>query len=289
MTTRTDFEIETAYCNILLDRRAMETVEIVAERGMSICRLDREQYLEEVIKPMILKGEIDDGTRTPFDDRKLRYDKSWLHRRDSSELLVGFGVTHYKAFLDDIKRSDEENLRNQELGKKDFGDRWAYFARAPGVAVLPINRDGTIFIGERANVEYGGFLNAVAGHLSYRDDIAEVDLYADVFRELEEEFGIQRNEVSNIRQVGVYSHPVKGDLDFTFLVDVDKPEEYFASGKWKESVGKREHKDLVRLATMGEIQELLGTGRVPGSDRKLQVMYSTRGALQSVYANEIRN
>jgi len=59
--------------------------------------------------------------------------------------------------------------------------------------------------------------------------------------------------------------------------------------KWKESVKAREHKDLVRLATMDEIQELLGTGKVPGSDRKLQVMYSTRGALQSVYANEIRN
>ncbi len=253
---------------------------------------DRDWYLANVIAPMIERGEIDNKTRTPFDDRKLRYDSSEFFNAPTygeDDLVVRFGITHFPAFQADINRSNEENLKLQERGLQDFGDKWAYFARAPGVAVLPINKGGTIFVGERANEEYGGFLNAVAGHLTYKDKVKQVDISGEALRELQEEFGIQPGEVSNLRFVGLYSHPIKGDLDFTFLADVAKPEQYFVSGEWKKSVKEREHKDLVRLATMAEIHELLETGKVSGADKTLQVMYSTRGALMSVYANEIKN
>lgn len=314
MTERNDFEVESAPAVIKLpfnhpyiktielqrmSRNVPDRTGIYAKEGLCAANLDnkdqprdREWCLANVIAPMIERGEIDNKTKTPFDDRKLRYDGSQLFYAPNNcegDLVVKFGVTHFPAFQADLNRSDEDNLKLQERGVQDFRDKWAYFSRAPGVAVLPINKDRTIFIGERANKEYGGFLNAVAGHLTYKDDVKQVDVPGEALRELQEEFGIQLGEVSNLRFVGLYSHPIKGDLDFTFLADVAKPEQYFASGEWKESVKEREHKDLVRLATMGEIHELLETGKVPGSDRTLQVMYSTRGALRSVYANEIRN
>ena len=309
MPSRNDFQIETAYVlyqkrKVELNRDTSSNTNLLPFKGL--CAADpngnadflklrhREWYLEKVIKPMIERGELDDGKKTPFDDRKLRYDGSSLYKNADlesvkDELLVSFGITHYQAFLADLNRSDEENLQLQERGRKELGERWAYFARAPGVAVLPINQDGTIFIGERTNKERNGCLNAVAGHLTYKDKVQEIDIPGETIRELEEELGIQPAEVSNLRFVGLYSHPIKGDLDFTFLADVAKPEQYFASGEWKKSVKEREHKDLVRLATMAEIQELLETGRVPGSDRTLEVIYSTRGALMSVYPEEIRN
>ncbi len=290
---------------IVLNRKAVEDSEIITGDGLcavdpnekpDIRRFHKKWYLEHIINPMIRRGELNDGTKTPFDDRKLRYDGSWLAEKidflqgqNTKNLNIYFGITHYKAFLADVNRSDEDNLKLQERGMQEFGDRYAFFSRAPGIAVLPINQDGTIFIGERANAEYGGFLNAVAGHLTYKNDVKQIDIPAEALRELKEEFGIQHDEVSNLRFVGLYSHPINGDLDFTFLADVAKPEQYFASGEWKKSVKEREHKDLVRLATMDEIQELLDTGKVPGSDRTLPVMYSTRGALMCVYANEIRN
>ena len=309
MTPRNDFQVEKARCDKALDRTAVEKADIIPGKGS--CAADpkgtpdipqlrrREWYLEKIIKSLLERGEIDDGTKTPFDDRKLRYDGSWLNENIdferiqfptfSTELIVNFGITHYKAFLADVNRSDEENLKLQERGLKEYNDRYAFFARAPGVAVLPINQDGTIFIGERANPEFGGFLNAVAGHLTYKDNTAKIDVIRDVYKELKEELGIEARDVFNLRFVGLYSHPIQGHLDFTFLANVAKPEQYFASGEWKKSVKEREHKDLVRLATMDEIQELLETGKVPSSDRTLGLMYSTRGALMSVYANEIRN
>jgi len=304
MTERNDFEIETTSyiyttkddsIDLELNRRVAEKLTINPMGG--ICAADpngivtnriRDWHLTNVIGPMIKRGEIDDGTKTPFDDRKLRYDGSFMFE-DSSELSAGFGVTHFKAFQADLNRSDDENFTLQERGRQEMGERWAYFSRAPGVAVLPINQDGTIFIGERANAEFGGFLNAVAGHLTYKNNVYEISIIDDCYKELKEEFGIQSGEISNLRLVGLYSHRAQGHLDFTFLADVAKPESYFTSGEWKRSVREREHKDLVRLATMDEIQELLGSGKVPGSDRTLEVMYSTRGALMSVNANEIRN
>ncbi|MEK6900489.1 MAG: NUDIX hydrolase [Nanoarchaeota archaeon] len=256
---------------------------------------EREWYLKNIINPMIKRGELGDGVKTKFDDRKLRYGGSTVLDLTSqgmgASLFVRFGITHYKAFLADIKRSDEENLKLQERGSEELGDRWAFFARAPGVAVLPITEDGSIFIGERTNSEYGGFLNAVAGHLKYRDPINRINVQKDAYRELKEEFGIDREEVERFgfNFVGLYSHPIKGDLDFTFLAKVNKPDRYFTSGEWMKKVSEREHKPLVRLANLAEIGELLDTGKVPGSDRTLQVMYSTRGALQSITPYHIRN
>lgn len=314
MAPRNDYEVETAPGQIAVSLGKLtaeirklqrghgsirDQTTIFAKEGLCSANSDNKEqprdrawYLANVIAPMIERGEIDNKTRTIFDDRKLRYDGSqFIYAPSYFEyyLDVRFGVTHFKAFLADINRSDEGNLKLQERGLQDFKDRWTYFARAPGVAVLPINQDGTIFIGERVNAEYGGFLNAVAGHLTYKDDLKQVDIRGEALRELQEEFGIGPAEVSKLRFVGLYSHPVKGDLDFTFLADVAKPEQYFASGEWKKSVKEREHKDLVRLATMAEIQELLETGKVPGSEKTLPAMYSTRGALMSVHADEIRN
>lgn len=154
---------------------------------------------------------------------------------------------------------------------------------------MPINEDGTVFIGERTNPEYGGFLNAVAGHLTYKQDVNSINIPEEAYRELKEEFGIDRDEVKSLELAGVYSHPIKGDLDFTFIAKIAKQDGYFSSDQWMANVKEREHKPLVRLASMAEVGELLETGKIPNSDRTLKVMYSTRGALESLLKGELRD
>ena len=89
--------------------------------------------------------------------------------------------------------------------------------------------------------------------------------------------------------VGIYGIEARGDCDHVFIVDVKEPDSYFSSGDWKKNVKEREHKSLVRLSTIAEINELLETGKLPQEDRTVNVMYSTRGALMSLKPDEIRN
>lgn len=251
---------------------------------------DFQWNLDNVINPMVERGEIDDGSNSPFDDRKLRYEGSNIvpgyPAYMGDDLFVSFGITHYKAFLADQNRSDEDNLKLQERGQKLFGDRYAFFSRAPGIAVLPITKEGSVFVGERTNEEQGGFLNAVAGHLKYRNP-EEVDIQEDLLRELEEEFGLTKSSlVEGPTFVGVYSHPIKGDLDFTYIVQTDVPNDYFSSGTWMEKVSEREHKPLIQLASMVDVQRLLQDGKVPDG-REFPLMYSTRGALGSLREEDL--
>ncbi|MDP3734298.1 MAG: hypothetical protein Q8R37_03640 [Nanoarchaeota archaeon] len=296
MTMTEDYRIETTARGVELNRDNVENYTVMFWSGK--CAADKEDwrqprgldhYIQNVLTPMITSGEIDDGSRTPYDDRKFRFDKAEFSRPSLPILNISLGATHFKAVKEDIERSNDENKKLQQRGYQKFGDCYAFFARSVGVAVLPITSDGTVFVGERKNTEYGGFLNAVAGYVTFRKDVSNLNIKGEALRELNEEFGISKEEVTSLDFAGIYSHPMKGDLDFTFIAKVNKPEEYFSSGAWMATVKEREHKPLVHLASMSQIEELLETGKLPNSDRKLKVMYSTRGALMSIRAEEIRS
>lgn len=289
-----DYKMETTSYGIELNRDHVENATVMFWSGK--CAADKEDwrqprgldhYIQNVLTPMIASGEIDDGTRTPYDDRKMRFDKAEFSR--FGILNISLGATHFKAAKEDMERNNVGNIKLQKEGYRLFGDHYAFFARPVGVAVLPINSDGTVFVGERTNKEYSGFLNAAAGYVNFQKDVQNLDLKTEALRELQEEFGISSGEVNNLDFAGIYSHPIKGDLDFTFIAKVKKPEQYFSSGKWMEYVKEREHKLLVRLSSMAEVGELLETGKIPDSDRTLKVMYSTRGALAGLRKGELHD
>ena len=253
---------------------------------------DFKWHIDNVINPLVKSGEISDGSDSPFDDRKLRYNTPTLiplsSVRDRTSFTLPFGITHYKAFQADQNRSDEENLALQKRGEELFGDKYAFFSRAPGIAVLPITKEGSVFIGERTNEDAKGLLNAVAGHLKYRHP-EKVDLNEDLLAEMEEEFGLLESSlIERPFFAGVYSNPIKGDLDFTYIAQTDAPDEYFSSGRWMEKVSEREHKPLIQLSSMSDVQRILDTGKVPDG-REFDIMYSTRGALMSLKPGELRD
>lgn len=247
---------------------------------------DRHYYHALVITPLLQEGKIDDGTKTPFDDRKLRVDGISI---SDDTLEVALGISHFHVFRADQRRSDEENLALQERGKRDFNDRWAYLQRNPGVAGLVLSINGSVYGGKRTNPDQTGAFNSVAGHLRYRDDVQEVNITDDLDRELREEMGINKEDVISRRFVGAYGNPIKGDFDFAWIVQTSLSDDYFnRDGPWREQRKTKEHEELLRLATPVEVQSLVEEGRIPGRVEQFQIMYSTRGALLSLQESDFK-
>ncbi len=241
-------------------------------------------YLEHVIAPLLRDEKIDDGTRTPYDDRKFRCDNL---RLDGTTLEMALGISHFQAFRADLRRSPEENKALQERGYQDYHDRWAYFQRNPGVAGLVLSREGRAYLGERvANADAPGRLNSVAGHVDYKENVREVNLQQNLRNELQEEMGIRESNLVDLRFVGAYGHPLEGHFDFTWIVRTSLSNSYFAErGAWREQRTSKEHESLVALTSIAEVKSLLDSGIIRDENneaRKYQIMYSTRGALESL-------
>ncbi len=287
-----DFAIEKTREGIELNRENVENLKFSFIEGLCAANpenpgqpRDSAWYITNVLNPLLEQGKL--STKGVYDDRKFRYDGATIK---ADTLEVALGANHYHAFKADFNKSGEELMKLHELGIKHFNDKYAFLScRAPGVAALIITSDGSTFLGERINEDDKGLLNAVAGHMIYRENIADVKLKDSLFRQIKQEFGIDDKLIKEVAFVGSYSNPLRGDFDFAHIVKVDKPDNYFSSGEWMKYVSEREHKPLVRLATFAEIKELLSEGRLPGYDKKYSLMYSTRGALESLRKGEIRD
>ena len=102
-----DFAVEVTREGILLRRESVEGLKISVVEGLCAANpqdptqpRERKWYVENVLNPMIERGEIGDGISTRFDDRKMRLSHTSIR---GGILEIGFGATHYKSFEADIK------------------------------------------------------------------------------------------------------------------------------------------------------------------------------------------
>lgn len=275
----------------LLIRPTVENLEIISEAGN--CIMDEKDptlprdiasYNERVIVPGINSGKIGDGVKTKFDDRKMRLGQLYIA---DGKLYLGFGISYYGEFKVPFGRTDQENIILQDKGLAEHRERYAFFPRNPGIAALVISKDGSAFIGRKIGDD-AGLWAAVAGHLKFNQDPTQVRLEDSVYMELEEEFGLDKKSIKKLSLVGGYNNPIRGDMDFAYIAQSDAPNSYFESGKWKSKVSEREHKDLVGLHSMADVQKLLSKGLVGDDKKEYGIGYSTRGALQSLRPSEIK-
>lgn len=178
----------------------------------------------------------------------------------------------------------------QKKGVADFGDRWAYFARAIGVSGLVITADGSIVSGKRIGDVHEGELSLVSGYLNFRDgrDYARDDVVADLHEELAEEVGIMREDVRGILFLGIFGNGITGEVDITYAVKTNKSSDYFLSGKWKKrATGKIEHGGIILLPDLKEVQSVLNCGRTRNSDERCKLFYSARGALENLQESDL--
>ncbi len=244
------------------------------------------EYMEEVLLPSIREGKIGDGIKSKWDDRKLRFDSAKISR---GILEIRLGYTHFGANKADLTRSRDDALALQRIGIERFNNRYAFFERAPGVTVIPITSQGSVYLAERKAVETGvGLLNGAAGYMEYREKIEEVNPESEARKELHEEMGVSQNDVIAMKFVGLYSNPGTGEVDFTYLAPIKLSDKELMSA-WDSAKDKVESGRRVHLPDYTSISILLNQGVIQGTDKKWALMYATKGGLASIREEEMNN
>jgi hypothetical protein len=237
------------------------------------------EYIDKIIRPQIISGEISDGTQSKYDDRKARWSGAgvrgnWFCKNEVLYLEVG--PTTYPRYRQDIERTKIESLELMIKGLEKYKDPFVYFSRTMGVTVIPISRQGGIYIGERSsNVDCPGLLNFVAGLATFNEIPANINFYTDAQQELAEEVGIcMELNNSNTQFVGIAGNPFTSENDLVFIVQTSVDEDHFESQRLSE------HSRLVRLNNKSDAEKLLNEGLLPGENTKKAIAYASRIGLE---------
>lgn len=237
------------------------------------------EYLNNVIRWQIASGEISDGKQSKYDDRKVRWSGAGVRGnwfRSNEVLYLEVAPTTYQRYRQDIERTQLESLELMLKGLEKYNDPFVYFARTMAVTVIPISKQGSIYIGERSpNVDCPGLLNFVAGLATFDEIQTNINFYADAQRELEEEVDIcMELNNSNTQFIGIAGNPFTSENDLVFLVQTSVDEDHFASPTLSE------HSRLVRLNNKSDVEKLLAEGLLPGESTKKAIAYASRIGLE---------
>ena len=262
----------------------------MADPNNSLRQRDRAFYLENILAPLIASREVGDGVKSKYDDRKLRFDSNRTGFTDdyyphSDFLNLAFGITHFAEHKKAMNRSPEENNALRQRGLDEFGDQYAFFPRAPGVTGLVLSNEGSVFLGTR---DYRGRnqVQAVAGHLPYKENVRDINLLEGVLKEAREEFGIPQESVTSPVFVGAYEEPHSGDVDFTYLLHTNMSDKEVAEA-FRSKRQEKEHDKLVIIPSYQQVQQLLKDGTIPGRSEQFGIFQPTRGALMSIRKGEM--
>ena len=246
---------------------------------------DFPSYLIDVIQPMILKGEIQDGSLPgSFDDRKFRLSKSVFedHRDQALDACTLFvGPTYFQQCQRDIQRAPIEALKLMLSGLRRYADPYAYFARGLGVVVIPVTRQGHVFIGRRTRTsEYCNSLCFVSGWASFATNLGSIDLLQELERELQEEIRLEGPiNWEQTHFVGLAGHPITSEVDLVFITQTDLADQHFAQGSWPE------HDSWYPIRSSSEAEQLLSHGLISDCAARFDVMFSSQFALQFLINN----
>lgn len=237
-------------------------------------------YLDQVIKPRIAKGEITDGSRAgDYDDRKARWSGAGITgnwRVENQILFLEIGPTVYPDYALDLRRDKTAALQLMLKGLVNYSDPYAYFSKAIGITVVPISQEGSIYIGERSlGVDNPGLLNFVAGLATFHEQLENINFYADIQQELKEEIGIDLEiNAKNTQLIGIAGNPWSSENDLVFVTATPYPDQHF------ETFSLVEHTRLVPLRNQHEVNRLLNLSLLPNDDQPHAIAYGSRMALE---------
>lgn len=238
------------------------------------------EYLDQVIRPRIAKGEIADGSRPgDYDDRKARWSGKGITgnwRVENQMLCLEIGPTVYPDYALDLRRDKTAALQLMLRGLVDYGDPYAYFSKAIGITVVPISQEGSVYIGERSlGVDNPGLLNFVAGLATFHEQLKNINFYADIQQELKEEIGIDLQiNTKNTQFIGIAGNPWSSENDLVFVTATPYSDQHF------ETFSLIEHTRLVPLRNQNEVKRLLDFGLLPNDDQPHAIAYGSRMALE---------
>ena len=274
--------------NLIFDEINVQPGLCRADKNIPYQSRDIQFYDRNILNQLIVDGKISDGSKSPFDDRKMRYDKADLDsdRQKTKKLIIYLGHSHFLDYREKGKRTEEETRQLTKLGIQHFQDPYAFFGRNPGVTSIIKSSDKKIIVGQR-NVKtdmqlYAGLLQGAAGHILFKEDPMKISIESEAYREISEETGIQKKDISRLEFLGLFSFPeVAGDdLDFCYLAHTHIDSQYFTSSNWKKNVQKPEHKEFFAIKNFDELQELVNRGVY--NNAQYDLVFSTRGPLAEI-------
>ncbi len=232
-------------------------------------------FLEEKIR----LGEMEER------DWKCRYDGFFLRRKEEEIIIaMHLGATSYWEWKEDCSRPRWRAKQLQRSGKLQHNGFGYYFSCALAVNVLPRTSEGNIIVGIREGENYNGWIHGVAGWMEFKKDVSKVNPLHDCHRELEEEVGIKKDNVTSLLLLGQVSYPHTLESDIIFLAQLDQPSSYFENGTWKKAVDAKEHHELATLKNREQVCMLLEEGKLPDGKR-YQTMPSTQYGLEVIAKN----
>lgn len=255
--------------------------------GQSQPHADCDSFLANIINPLIRTGELTDGSlQGTFDDRKVRWSNvpsdNLIDERDAL-LELKVAPSCFQHCKQDIDRSSDDALRMMLLGIQQEANPYLYFARGIGVCIIPLTQEGSAFIGKRANTqEYSNSLSFVSGWASFCTEVKDINLFRDASREIQEEIHYpEQIDSSKLQFIGISGHPLTGEADLVFLFQSDLHDEYFYSRSWPE------HSAWLPLRTCKEATNLLHHGFLSSEEVSLEVMFSSRTALEHLISHKV--
>jgi 8-oxo-dGTP pyrophosphatase MutT (NUDIX family) len=237
-------------------------------------------YLNQVINPLIVRGEITDGSQPgDYDDRKARWSGAGVTgnwHMQNRILFLEIGPTIYPYYALDLRRDKTESLQLMLKGLVDYCDPYAYFSKAIGITVVPISQEGSVYIGERsAQIDNPGLLNFVAGLATFHEELEKMNFYMDIQQELKEEIGIDLAvNVENTRFIGIAGNPWSSENDLVFVIVTPYPDSHF------KTFPLIEHTRFVPLRNKNEVKRLLDRGLLPNDDQPRAIAYGSKMALE---------
>lgn len=250
---------------------------------------DFQSVVENMLNPMIKRGEIEDGSKPgSFDDRKLRWANqsiSDLLSQGNSTLTLKVAPTCFQHCQRDIHRPAVEALERMLAGIQAHNDPYIYFARGIGVVAIPLTCSGHACIGRRSHTsEYVDYLAFASGWATYAGRVEDIDIYRDVERELAEELVLQRPPTrEQIRFAGLAGEPTTGETDLIFTASTGLDDDHFETRKFPE------HSQWFLLKCRSEAEQLLEEGRMNGVDSPCSLMFSAQAGLEYLIHNHWRS
>jgi hypothetical protein len=281
-------------CEVIHNREDVKGVERI-EFLKGICAADPDdpnkprdyEYGLEEIEKKIRDGRLDDGSRTPHDDRKIRYSGSLI---DGDCLLFYCGLTDWLEYKESYDMSEEEGLELQKLGLKLYGDRYSFHSRATGPTVMLRTLEGSIPVGVRNNPQYVDFIHGpIANYFRFKPfdncvRLGKISSHDAMQKEIE--WGAKHevsldpgNLVGEAELFGVSCHPKTGETDISLLQQTNVSDEHFTSGKWKsDATTPIEYKEIFLLHNREDVKQVL--------QEYNNILYSTRLILESLTVDD---
>lgn len=244
-----------------------------------------ESFLENVITPSTTAGWMHDNSKShTYDDRKLRWSNiptDLIINHEASSLSLCVAPTCYQHCQLDIHRSPQDALNLMLSGIRKEADPYLYFARGMGVCIIPVTRDGTVFIGQRKNSkEYCHYLSFISGWASFHRDVKHIDFYHDAEQEIKEEILYSGSiEPGMLQFVGISGHPLTGETDIVFCLHCKLSDEHFLTKDWPE------HLSWFPLRSRKEAISLRDHGQIANAESPFRIMFSSRMGLDYLISN----